>query len=267
MRDGALCCRGAGEQWADRVVRPRARRLATHGLVLVTAGSGEYVDETHPAPIAVQAPAVIWLAPGISHAYGPGVHGWEERWVLFEGTATRAFERPGVWTRREPVLAADGHVLGLGADVFPRLRRVLTVPNRRAHAIAATIVSHLVGVAIEATTPEPRPSAASVVDALVDAAHVPLSVQERAREHGLTVEALRAAVREATGLSPHELVLRTRLARAQQLLAETDVEVASVARQIGYDDAAYFSRLFRRRIGVSPTRFRRQEGPRRISGD
>jgi AraC-like DNA-binding protein len=85
-----------------------------------------------------------------------------------------------------------------------------------------------------------------------------LSVAERAVQLGLSEAQLRTEVLAATGLTPHELVLRTRLARAQQLLAESDLTVSEIAVQVGYDDPGYLSRLFVRRVGMSPTTFRQQ---------
>ena len=54
-----------------------------------------------------------------------------------------------------------------------------------------------------------------------------------------------------------ELVLRTRLSAAKALLAEEELSIAAVARQVGYEDPAYFSRLFAARTGESPRAFRR----------
>jgi AraC-like DNA-binding protein len=84
-----------------------------------------------------------------------------------------------------------------------------------------------------------------------------MSVQDYASELGLTVKELRDAVRRTTGSTPHELVLSTRLSNAKVLLAEEDLPVAVVARRVGYDDPAYFSRLFAARVGMSPVAFRR----------
>lgn len=263
LRDGGLSCRGAGEQQAGPVGRPLPRRLSTHALVFVTGGGGEYLDERHPNGITVRAPSAIWLTPGSTHAYGPGPDGWQEHWVLFEGTMTRLFDGPDGWPLDRPVQAADPAVLAGIPQAFARLHSALLLPSSRAQIVAATVVAQLVGMALDATARSPRQRAVSVVDALSASAFLPLSVAERAAELGLTVDTLYTAVREATGLSPHEFIIEARLSRSQQLLADTTSDVAAIAAQVGYDDPAHFSRIFRRRVGLSPVAFRRQEAARR----
>jgi AraC family transcriptional regulator of arabinose operon len=51
-----------------------------------------------------------------------------------------------------------------------------------------------------------------------------------------------------------------RLDAARRLLATTDLPVQAVARQVGYADPLYFSRVFRREVGKSPTGFREATG-------
>jgi AraC-like DNA-binding protein len=92
---------------------------------------------------------------------------------------------------------------------------------------------------------------------LAELAGTPMSVQDYATELGLTVKQLREAVRRTTGSTPQELVLTTRLNNAKVLLAEEDLSVAAIARRVGYDDPAYFTRLFTARVGMSPRAFRR----------
>lgn len=52
--------------------------------------------------------------------------------------------------------------------------------------------------------------------------------------------------------------MRVRIDRAKQLLSDGGPPIGEVAEAVGYDDAGYFSRLFTRRVGVSPSRFRDQ---------
>jgi AraC-like DNA-binding protein len=54
------------------------------------------------------------------------------------------------------------------------------------------------------------------------------------------------------GIAPIDLVLRERMARAHDLLIETEMKVATVAQAVGYKSVASFSRLFKKQIGKTP---------------
>ena len=58
------------------------------------------------------------------------------------------------------------------------------------------------------------------------------------------------------GHSPKDEILRVRLNRAKQLLAETDLSQAIIAEKIGLEHAEYLSRIFKRRMGMTPSEFR-----------
>ena len=60
------------------------------------------------------------------------------------------------------------------------------------------------------------------------------------------------------GETPHAYRTRRRLERAARLLGETDAPVIDVCLDTGFESAASFSTLFRRRYGASPTEFRRK---------
>jgi AraC-like DNA-binding protein len=67
------------------------------------------------------------------------------------------------------------------------------------------------------------------------------------------------------GVSPHQYLVRIRLARAATLLAEREHSVTDVAYAVGFRDLSNFVRTFRRAAGVSPTGFRRAaRGQRKI---
>ena len=48
-----------------------------------------------------------------------------------------------------------------------------------------------------------------------------------------------------------------RLRRAQELLKDSELSVNEVASKCGYTDIAYFSRSFKKRLGVSPSKWRK----------
>ncbi|MEI6519161.1 MAG: helix-turn-helix domain-containing protein, partial [bacterium] len=65
---------------------------------------------------------------------------------------------------------------------------------------------------------------------------------------------------ETLGISPIEYLLNIRLTRATKLLTEQPtMPIANVAKQVGFIDSNYFSRMFHKRMGMSPLKYRRKK--------
>ncbi len=63
--------------------------------------------------------------------------------------------------------------------------------------------------------------------------------------------------KEITGISPGEHLMELRIKKAKKLLENTNVPIKSVSYSIGISDPLYFSRLFKEKVGFSPTEYRR----------
>jgi transcriptional regulator GlxA family with amidase domain len=74
----------------------------------------------------------------------------------------------------------------------------------------------------------------------------------------LTERTFNRRFKQATGMAPIEYVHTLRLEEAKQLLESGDEPVEAVAQEVGYEDAAFFGRLFRRKVGVTPTQYRKR---------
>ncbi len=61
--------------------------------------------------------------------------------------------------------------------------------------------------------------------------------------------------KQATGLAPHQYVIRCRIERAKQLLMHEALSIGEVAAQVGFFDQSHFSRTFTRIIGLTPKMF------------
>ena len=59
------------------------------------------------------------------------------------------------------------------------------------------------------------------------------------------------------GISPKEYMVEKRIGHAKKLLADTDATVKEIAASVGYMDQLYFSRIFKKKEGVSPLAYRR----------
>jgi AraC family transcriptional regulator len=62
--------------------------------------------------------------------------------------------------------------------------------------------------------------------------------------------------RQSTGQSPHQYMLAQRIERAKRLLRNRRLSALDVAVLLGFADASHFSKVFRRIVGSTPTRYR-----------
>lgn len=83
-----------------------------------------------------------------------------------------------------------------------------------------------------------------------------ISLRNVAQAVNLTPGHLTTLVRKRTGRPVQEWITERRLTAARRLLVETDLAIEEIGRMIGYDDAGYFVRIFRRSHGVTPLRWR-----------
>jgi AraC-like DNA-binding protein len=68
----------------------------------------------------------------------------------------------------------------------------------------------------------------------------------------------RKLFKESTGESPNQYHLNLRLDKAKELLHTTNLNVTEVAYNLGFESVFYFSKLFKKKNGVSPKSYRAQ---------
>jgi AraC family transcriptional regulator of arabinose operon len=81
-------------------------------------------------------------------------------------------------------------------------------------------------------------------------------VAEMARQAGLSRSQFTRRFQKVAGVSPNSFVIHSRLDRARQLLLETDMDLASIAEALGYQDIYFFSRQFKAVTGFAPSHLR-----------
>lgn len=84
----------------------------------------------------------------------------------------------------------------------------------------------------------------------------PVSRWEIAEAVGVSEDYLSRVFHRELNISPWDYLNRYRVLQSKQLLANTTQSVGSIARQVGFKDQAYFSRVFNKLAGVSPQEFR-----------
>jgi transcriptional regulator GlxA family with amidase domain len=88
----------------------------------------------------------------------------------------------------------------------------------------------------------------------------PSPVASMIRLSGIAERSFKRRFRAATGMSPIEYVHTLRLEAAKQRLESGDQSAEAIAFEVGYEDATFFRRLFRRNVHLTPSQYRKRFG-------
>ena len=95
-------------------------------------------------------------------------------------------------------------------------------------------------------------------DMLREVPEEPLRIEEVAREIEISPFHFIRQFEAAFGVTPHQFRIRARLDRAKQLLALGQHSVTDVCMEVGFSSLGSFSDLFTRRVGATPSAYRRR---------
>lgn len=249
---------------------PAHRHDGLHQFQLLLRGSLR--GEVDGRPLAARAPVLLLLPPGTVHgfSYTRGASGHQvtlptttlDRLLGDAGLARAALGQP-VLLEGERALAVRDQAEHLFASIAREFHG--HAPGRVQSLLAlATLLAVLVlrhaGQPPDGTArPGARDTLVQRYRALLERHHAQRwSLADYAQALEVTADHLSRSCRHSTGQSALELLHERVLLEARRLLAYTPMPVAEVAAQLGFEDAAYFSRFFGRASGTSPSQYRLQ---------
>ena len=234
------------------------RVLRDYCLIYITDGHGSY--KGHDSNWRrINAGDVLALFPGIRYHCHPSPEtGWTERWVHFNGDLANQ------WCMHD-VLCVDTPVLRVGVrnevtEGFERLMEIARAASPFANQMQAGVAMEILALVLKFHQDRFLHSrqATPIVEAALGYVRKnwaqEINFEALARKLGVGHRNFRRLFQEATGVAPHQYLLNFRLNQAKRLLGS--LPVAEVAARVGFSDPLYFSRLFKRKVGVAPSRWR-----------
>jgi transcriptional regulator GlxA family with amidase domain len=239
-----VCASFEPEAGATRPVLAALRRLARRGTAMGALDTGAHLLAAAGLLAGVKATMHWEAVPGFAAAF-PGIEIGD---ALFEATDTR-FTCAGGTAALDLMLAmiARKHGQPLAVAVSEQFihdrirdrhdRQRMSLPRRLGIANAKLL---------------------RVVETMEAHLERPIETRRLAAMNAISARQLERLFRAALKTSPTEHYLGLRLARARQLLRQTDMSVMDVALACGYASASCLSRAYKGRFGVAPRDDRRE---------
>jgi AraC-like DNA-binding protein len=235
------------------------RVLREFQVVYISTGSGWFEDGTAERR-SIVAGDIFMLFPGIRHAYCPNPEtGWHEYWVGFSGIHAERLFRKGIFEPTSPI-----HHIGLNQEIMADYEQIVRFCRQqtpgfqvRLGALVLQLLAHIRSSEMSLQTAhgdsELVQTARSVMQLRV---HDGVDVGQIAAEIGVGYTRLLEIFRQYTGLTPYQYFLQLRIHRAKELLQEPHLSVKEISARMNFENQYYFSRLFKKKTGYSPTQWR-----------
>jgi len=250
VSDGLTFLHGSHTPCCTAVVDKHFEGYVT--LQLMTRGAIDLsYDHVHHA----LAGRWCWTAfpgPHIRFRLADPAASWDHRYVAMHGPLVSRWFTEGLIARTPQPAPNDPRF----ESDFDELHGLMRSSERWARRRAINLLERLLLELAQARTDhQPMPPWLEAALSAVDRPDYDISAV--AQRLGMGVSTLRRRFQLATGESIHAYALGRRLMLAAQRLRDSDLPVAIIAEEFGYEDVSYFTRQFRARIGMAPGAYRR----------
>lgn len=240
----------------------REKGLISHQILFTKAGAGELLVDGKKYILGKGS--LFYIAPQIPHEYYPQKQDdWTTCWLVFRGD-NLADIMPAMGFHRCIVEKSIVH-----PEIEKKFQRILSVikdPIDGDERASLLLYDYLLTIRLALQEKEKRGRYHQ--GSLLDAALIymeenyarDISLEDLANISVVTKQHFCRLFKARMGMRPLEYLARKRVAVARGLLMNTQMSVAEIGRQVGYDNPTYFGMVYKKYEGISPSEYRKKGG-------
>lgn len=239
----------------------QGRRLQEYQIVYVATGKGIYQGE-NADPVMLESGSLMLLFPGVWHRYQPMQEtGWEEFWVGFNGQYAEYLMRQDCFDPQNPIIR-----IGFNAEFLNVCIRLLDTVKYEGVAfqqMASCLVIQLLGIVYASSLMmgKAKPRQEQIVHTIRYKIHEnwgqALDFEVLAQQQNVSYVWFRKAFKDVMGVSPGQYHLNVKIENTARMLKTLPLTIAQIAFKAGFESEFYFSRIFKKKMGTTPTEYRK----------
>lgn len=212
----------------------------------------------------LHAGSVLIIPPQTAHAYGCDPdHPWKNYWTHFRGRQSTHYLKLLSITRDKPVLHLQpDHELSI---LFENLRTLYLEGHSMKHLVRGStlltqILSRLYTLQQTSETRHPTPLNAieTTIQFMQENLNRPISLEALANIACLSRSHYHSLFKQEIGNSPIDYFNQLKIKSACHQLQSTQKSLDIIASEYGFSNAFYFSRIFKKVMGMPPSHYRKQ---------
>lgn len=245
--------------WANQDKMVRKQGYVDFQWIQTLSGQGELVTEGQS--FNINPGQGMLLFPDIAHSYYATKEPWEVSWVTFNGKYARSILRAFQWEHSQILSISNPQRLLQKMNVVYSLtnsKDTMDSLDASSKIYEILLDLHVFGAASEVRSKQQYIEHLSPVLNYIETHYAgPIVLADLASLLAVSPQHVCVLFQQTLGMRPFEYITKQRLRKAKELLLrETGMEIAQVARNVGYTDASYFIKLFKQQEGLTPLIFR-----------
>lgn len=242
--------------------RERPEGSAAYIVIYCTGGEGWYRVHNRKRQLLQKGYAVV-IPAGMAHEYASSSeHPWSIYWWHMRGAHVADFFSSAA-ENSEPIPVPVEKSLKI-VELFDECYELLQKGYTLNHIIyVSQLASHLAAILsfsqlqpLSSQQQRQKHDIEVIVKFMTEHLEEHLSLKELAAESKLSIPHFTHMFKKATGYSPIDYYLRLKIQLACQHLDLTDHSIKEISHRLGFQDPYYFSRLFKKIMGCSPSQYR-----------
>ena len=232
-------------------------------LLYIVAGKGEFYFKGSKEPTIVTKGNMVLFRPSEPQVYYYyAVDKTEVYWVHFTGWKVEEYLKRYELPSHENVFYT-----GVSHDypwIYNQMIRELQI-QRVNYEDMISLYMHHIFISINRYIKEGRETKNDTISDVERAAHYfkenynkQISIEQYAEEHLMSVNWFIHSFKNVMKMSPMQYIISLRIATAKGYLENSTKNIAEISYEIGYENPLYFSRLFRKSTGMTPTEYRKR---------
>lgn len=240
--------------------RPRGR--LDFQLIYIASGKGEFYFNGKKE-IVTAGNMVIYRPKEEQRYYYYGVDQTEVYWVHFTGNNVKNI-------LRKYGISDEKHTIYTGTSleykrIFTSIINELMFCKNDYEELCVYHLMELLILIHRLPVEKPRKRNLAIMQKMEEAVdffssnyNSPISIDDYAHSHNFSISWFIQSFKQYTGTTPAQYILFLRISNAKNLLENTSYNISEISQAIGYENPLYFSRIFKKQSGLSPSEYRKQ---------
>lgn len=239
----------------------RLHNFLYYGGLIVLSGKGKYIGDDGQV-IELEPGYFVQRRPNVKHTtIVDGTEPWLEFYVCMGPSIYNVLGQIGIINIDEPVFKTKLSPMILN-QCTELLASFQEAKQKDMKELFIKVQSFLITINSMYEQLDILSEEDSCIDMLCDTLshgfHKKIDMRYEAKKYNMSYEKLRKIFKKRIGVSPHKYLIIKRINEAQSMLHNPNLTISQIAEMLGFYDQYAFSNQFKRIVGMSPRKFRRE---------